>query len=110
MFDADARAEALELPQIKVGGKTYTGKLLSAPVAAKLVDQFETMQGEEIPLTELVKLLGEVYDAAGFPVAILEQVPLALVPEALEDFFACQVSAMEKTANRKTRRATKSTA
>jgi hypothetical protein len=109
MFDVDARAEALEPPQIKVGGKTYTGKLLSAPRVASLLGRFDAMQGEEVPLSDVAGLLNEVFAAADFPPEVADSVPLALAEAVLEDFFECQVAAMEKAANRKTRRATKST-
>ncbi len=109
MFDVDAKKEALEPPQVKVDGEIYTGRILSAPQIEPFLGRFEEVEGE-VSLTEVVKLLRDVYEAAGFPDHIVESIPLPLLPEALGDFFDCQVRAMEQTTNRKTRRrATKST-
>ena len=108
MFDVDAKKEALEPPRVKVDGETYTGRILSAPQIEPFLGRFEQIEGE-VSLSEVVKLMRDVYAAAGFPDHIIESIPLPLLPEALEDFFDCQVRAIEQTANRKTRRAMKST-
>lgn len=49
LFDADAIAEGLEPPQVKLGGKLYTGRILSAWEMAKyqvFID--ELGKGEQI--------------------------------------------------------------
>ena len=108
MFDVDAKREALEPPMVKVGGEIFTGKILSAPQIEPFLGRFEQADGE-VSLTDVVALLRDVYEAAGFPPHSIDEIPLALLPEALEDFFDCQVRAIEATGNRATRRAMKST-
>ena len=40
MLDVDALNEALELPSIKIGGQTYTGKILSLHQMLPLIKRF----------------------------------------------------------------------
>lgn len=101
-MDVDALIQALEAPTITVGGETYTGKILSLHQMLPLIQRFEKM-GETVAVEELAALLGDTFEAAGFPPAVAEQIPLAVMEEVLTDFFERQVSAQ----NRKTRRATK---
>jgi hypothetical protein len=101
-MDVDALTKALEPPTITVGGKTYTGKILSLHQMLPLIKRFEDM-GDSVAVEELAALLGDTFEAAGFPVTVTEQIPLAVMDEVLSDFFERQVAGQ----NRKTRRATK---
>lgn len=107
-MDVDALIAALEAPQITVGGETYTGKVLSLHQILPLLARFEAMGDEDVDIQNLADLLSDTFGAAGFPPEVLEQIPLGVIPEVLEDFFRQAAEAAPK--NRKTRRATKSTA
>lgn len=102
-MDVDALIRALEPPSITVGGKTYTGKILSLHQMLPLIKRFEAM-GDTVGVEELADLLSETFEAAGFP-DVVDQIPLPLMEAVLEDFFEQQVGAQ----NRETRRAMKST-
>ena len=104
MLDVDALNEALELPSIKIGGKTYTGKILSLHQMLPLIKRFEDM-GESSDIEAVADLLGDVFETAGYPPEVAEQIPMPLMAAAVEDFFESQVEGNETTANRKTRRA-----
>jgi hypothetical protein len=101
MFDADARAEALELPKVSIGGRTYTGRLLS-------IEQFapfnERVQGKKLlSFDDIMTLVGDYCDVV-FPhpwwkrwqssvrELLLAQPPVVVL-EAWRDFFRCQVLA-----------------
>ena len=101
-MDVDALISALEPPTITVGGKDYTGKILSLHQMLPLIKRFEDME-ETVSIEELTNLLGETFGAAGFPPEVAEQIPLAVMDDVLTDFFERQVAGQ----NRKTRRATK---
>jgi hypothetical protein len=104
-MDVDALVKALEPPTITVGGETYEGKILSLHQMLPLIKRFEAM-GDEVGPDELAGLLSEAFEIAGFPAGVAEQIPLVAMDAVLTDFFERQVSSQ----NRKTRRATKSTA
>ena len=101
MFDADARKEALERPTVKLGGRTYTGRLLS-------IEQFapfnERVQGKkQLSFDDIMTLVGDYCDEV-FPRPwwkrwqpsvrdLLLMQPPVVVLEAWKDFFRCQVLA-----------------
>jgi hypothetical protein len=100
-MDVDALIQALEAPEITVGGKTYTGKILSLHQMLPLIKRFEDMS-DTVGVEELAQLLADTFAAAGFPPEVAEQIPLAVMDDVLTDFFERQVAGQ----NRKTRRAT----
>ena len=103
-MNVDALIKALEAPVITVGGKDYTGKILSLHQMLPLIKRFEDM-GEAVGIEELASLLADTFASAGFPPEVAEQIPLAVMDEVLTNFFERQVAGQ----NRATRRATKST-
>ena len=100
-MDVDALIQALEAPTITVGGKEYTGKILSLHQMLPLIKRFEDMS-ETVGVEELAQLLADTFAAAGFAPEVAEQIPLAVMDDVLTDFFERQVAGQ----NRKTRRAT----
>lgn len=91
MFDADALAEALEKPAIKIGGEVFTGRLLSAQEVAPYQARFEQMaDADGVPLGDVLDLLAEIYGKIGIPPEILDDQPPAVILGAIQDFFACQ--------------------
>jgi hypothetical protein len=103
-MDVDALIKALTAPTITVGGKEYTGKILSLHQMLPLIKRFEDM-GEAVGVEELALLLADVFASAGFPPEVAEQIPLAVMDDVLTDFFERQVAGGQ---NRATRRAMKS--
>ena len=99
-MDVDALIKALEPPTITVGGKEYTGKILSLHQMLPLIKRFEDMS-ETVGVEELAELLGATFSAVGFPPEVAEQLPLAVMDDVLTDFFERQVAGQ----NRATRRA-----
>ena len=104
-MNVDKLIAALEAPVIEVGGKEYTGRILSLHQMLPLIKRFEDM-GDAVGIEELASLLADTFASAGFPPEVAEQIPLAVMDEVLTDFFEAQIAA---TGNRKQRRATKST-
>ena len=114
MFDADAFLETLKPPQIKLGGVTYTGRLLSIeewlPFESRLSAFKEVREnGNRIKdLEEMKKVLKQFCDLAfpsplwrimnPFRKTISERI-VALPPAALfkatRDFFECQRRALD---------------
>jgi len=101
-MDVDALVRALEAPTITVGGKEYTGKILSLHQMLPLIQRFEGMS-DAVGVEELASLVGDTFAAAGFPPEVAEQIPLAVMDDVLTDFFERQVAGQ----NRATRRAMK---
>jgi len=101
-MDVDALIKALEPPMITVGGKDYTGKILSLHQMLPLIKRFEGME-DTVSIEDLTGLLADTFESAGFPPEVAEQIPLAVMDDVLTDFFERQVAGQ----NRKTRRATK---
>jgi len=98
-MDVDALITALEAPEITVGGKTYTGKILSLHQMLPLIKRFEDM-GESVGVEELALLLADTFGAAGFPPEVAEQIPLAVMDDVLTDFFQAQVAGQSRKVRR----------
>lgn len=106
-FDADAYLDSLQPPEIKLGGKTYKGRLLSLEEWMPFEPRLQAVASEKATVEEIRGVIKDFCDAV-FPVPLLdllnfrrktvgEQVvalPPAALLKAAAYFFECQARAM----------------
>lgn len=90
MFNADAKIEALEPATVIFRGEVHEGQLMSAPQIEPLLRRFDQMRGGNVPFSDAIQLLRDCYEAAGLPASLVDELPMAVLPDALADFFDCQ--------------------
>ena len=102
-FDADELLSALERPSLKIGGRTYTGRLLSFVEFLPLEGLLQKAIAEGWGAPEFKRLILE-YCRLAFPRPwwafwrprlgrVLLRQPPRIVVEAIKAFFACQKEA-----------------
>ena len=107
-FDADAYLEALEPPEIKLGGKVYKGRHLSLEEWMPMEKQFSDFSPESITVIQLKQLIRDFCNHA-FPSPwwqlfnprfktvgeMVCNLPPSAMVKAATDFFESQARALD---------------
>lgn len=109
-FNANPYLEAIELPTLTIGERTWTGRNLGAPTWFALQPELERIESGEMSLLDgqrfIRRLTDEIFPAEprGWQIwrpraesagAALCALPFGVQLEALQSFIRCQVSALK---------------
>jgi hypothetical protein len=86
----DAMVDAIQPPELEIGGQVYRGRLLSAVEAVAAVEWAKQAPTTEAEAEAYVAQLAVV---TGWPVEVLRPLRADLLAQVIEHFFACQGTA-----------------